>query len=428
MLHGLGVEGTAALGWFLDHPTQHLAVIDTLDKLAGLYSNENVRPYTEQSFPPEMLPTYDLYLRSPGIPPTNPLVKQALSNKLTVTTPTGYWLETEAPATAITVTGTKGKSTTVSLIADILTWLGRNAKAYGNIGTPALGASHDEAEIPVLELSSYMMHDLPQTGHFHIVTNLYTEHTPWHGSKEAYFAAKLRPFKERPGQSGLISQQVADLTDMHGDNISIVEQIVPGDDLTLELAGEAFQPGAHHPAFAAASMTAALRTAVAAILCTQNTSPDAVLTALKGELKNWTGLPSRQSILRTDDGCVWIDDALATVPEATAAALQRWPSGALHLLLGGKDRGQSYDQLMALIAKRGETIVYAFGHCADNIATAATKASVTCISFDDLPQTLSALAPKPGETVLFSPAAPTAQQLGNYQIRAALFATRAQNR
>jgi len=87
IIHGLGVDGQAALSYFLSLGVTRISIIDTPDKLAGVYGDENIRPYTEESFPLPFLKTHDLYLRSPGIPPTNPLVSHATKSGIPITTP-----------------------------------------------------------------------------------------------------------------------------------------------------------------------------------------------------------------------------------------------------------------------------------------------------------------------------------------------------
>jgi len=284
-------------------------------------------------------------------------------------------------------------------------------------------------EVPVLEVSSYMMHDIPLKGHFHLVTNLYTEHTPWHGSKKAYQAAKLRPFLEQEsdaalehaGQRGLIAAECAD----YSPATPTVASVCPGDDKTIACGDTIITPAMLNPAFAAPSMVQALRCAMATILAAQLASPHKLADAIIHHLPDWQGLPSRQNQLITEDGVTWIDDSLATVPEATLSALSRWPEGRLHLLLGGADRGQQFAQLMDAIVHRGETMIYAFSDTAEKVCHAANALKVTVQQFDELEEVLAALAPEKDDIVLFSPAAPSSKKHGHYQVRSALFAERA---
>ncbi len=118
---------------------------------------------------------------------------------MAVTTPTSLWLAEHGSEGVIGVTGTKGKSTTAALTHHLALAAGRSASLAGNIGVPALDLLDSEpAELVVLELSSYQIADLQRGPEVALYTNLYREHTDWHGSEAAYRADKLR-LLELPG-------------------------------------------------------------------------------------------------------------------------------------------------------------------------------------------------------------------------------------
>src|ERR1700735_3549501 len=134
---------------------------------------------------------FDLIVRSPGISPYRPEMLTAKALGIGSTSVTNLWFEQNRHSITIAVTGTKGKSTTSRLIQHLLQSAGRDADLLGNVGIPALGSrlAHDYT---VLELSSYQIVDLVHAPDFALVTNLYPEHTPWHGSIEQYYTDKLR--------------------------------------------------------------------------------------------------------------------------------------------------------------------------------------------------------------------------------------------
>ena len=103
------------------------------------------------------------------------------------------WLAEHGSAGVIGVTGTKGKSTTAALAFHLARAAGRSTQLAGNIGVPALDLlDAPPAEVTILELSSYQIADLDTGTEVALVTNLFREHTDWHGSEENYRAEKLR--------------------------------------------------------------------------------------------------------------------------------------------------------------------------------------------------------------------------------------------
>ncbi|MGH2842046.1 MAG: Mur ligase family protein, partial [Solirubrobacteraceae bacterium] len=142
----------------------------------------------------------DVLVRSPGVSIYGPLIQEAIAAGVKVTTATALWLAQRGGAGVIGVTGTKGKSTTATVIAHLLSANAPVALA-GNIGRAVIELL-DLADKPgtwvVLELSSYQIADLEVGPEVAVITNLSREHTDWHGSEERYRADKLRIF-ELPG-------------------------------------------------------------------------------------------------------------------------------------------------------------------------------------------------------------------------------------
>lgn len=432
LLHGLGMEGTAALSWLLSVSPAAITLVDRPERLAELRSTfpaereitclDEIAAFAKIS----QLDPSTIYLRSPGIPPDNALVQAALTAGLSMTTPTGYWLATAAPPETVTVTGTKGKSSTVSLAAALLEAAGRKALAVGNIGVPPFMAEIIPDTVLIVETSSYMMHDLPPLPFLHVVTSLYHEHTPWHGSHAAYAAAKFGPFSRPASARGIVTSTLAEKARAAGGSPAIAEEIVPARDNCLDIAGERICPAELNDAFAAPSLFAALRMATAIAIEGRFISREAAADALRKLLPGWRGLPSRQFCLDTEDGILWVDDALATVPEAVLSALTRWADRPVHLLLGGADRGQDFLPLTRHFASIQQLHLYSYGDTDEKVARAAEEAGVSGRlsrfgTFEDMILTARNRA-QPGDVILFSPAAPTAPPHRDYRERAALFA------
>ncbi|MGV6801665.1 MAG: UDP-N-acetylmuramoyl-L-alanine--D-glutamate ligase [bacterium] len=431
IIHGFGVEGKAAIKWFLQESTATIFLIETdetIQHYAETFDQEQrITPLAEQAFPPaqDTLARCDLYLRSPGIAPSNSVFESIRKQHIPHTTPTGYWLAQKAPGSTITITGTKGKSSTASLTSFLLQQAGQKAVTIGNIGVPPFAENYDPETILIVELSSYMMHDVPPLPFFHVVTSLYHEHTPWHGSHEAYAQDKLRPFFNTPPSPGLIPSQIAETYSLQGDTISIVEDYLPITSDIIRIEQQLIHAKRLNPAFANPALLLSLRNAIAILLKNDLISANALPPLLEDALPLWHGLPSRQFCLPTDDNILWVDDALATIPEATLAALARWQGRRIHLLLGGLDRGQDFAALLAYIANTPEIYPYHFSQTSPRLNDTARKA---CLEerlqhFTDFAEMIEAarLAALPQDIILFSPAAPTAPPHKNYQERAQIF-------
>ncbi|MEM9422168.1 MAG: UDP-N-acetylmuramoyl-L-alanine--D-glutamate ligase [Pseudomonadota bacterium] len=421
---GFGVEGQAATRYFLSHTNKKLTVLDGgvhRHRSSSEFGNErNIAWYTDKDV--DIIGRHDgtTLLRSPGIAPSHPIVKAALTQGMPVTTPTGYWLEHHAPKGTVTVTGTKGKSSTVSMLSFILNQLGFDSIGVGNIGAPPLDEVLPTAPYPVVELSSYMMHDLPIGPYTHLVTSLYREHTTWHGTEAAYRAAKLRPFRFSPPAPGFAPKEVIE-TEHLPSSVTAFEKSVAFDGTSILLGGEKLDVSSLHPQFASPTDRWALRAACAIALTL--TDPLTLSDCLTHTLGDYRGLPHRQEIIPSTDERIWVDDALATVPEAVIQALSRWPSAPVTLLLGGADRGQDFNALAEFLAARNHIHTLAFGPIAARAATALhdTGCSHTSLSTYNEALEHAALHTPKGGVILFSPGAASEPPFRAYTERAAMF-------
>ena len=411
LIHGLGVEGRAAAAFFASEGVRPLAY-DASDAVVA-----DAEPVTEDAARAALGPG-TLYLRSPGVPPPDALYRAALTSGAAVTTPTGWWLARHAPPGTIGVTGTKGKSTTTALTAAALRAGGVTSAAYGNIGAPVLSPELPCEAAPVVELSSYMCADLiePEGGRRwrHVVTNLYKEHTTWHGTEAAYRAAKLRPYRFAPPCPGVAPAGLIRAEGLPG-AVTAIEDAASLDGTVLRVGDGALALDTLSGAFRSEGLRLAARAAAAILLPVLG---GGTLDALAEAGRAWEGLPSRQALVASEDGRVWIDDALATVPEAVAQALDRFADRPVRLVLGGLDRGQDLGPLMARVAGADDVRAYGFGDVAGQVAAGggavfAAMEDAVLAARDDCPE---------GGVVLFSPAAPSGPPHRDYRERSAVFA------
>lgn len=415
VLLGVGVETLSVLPHLRQVGVARIRVVEaatpTPDQAAvldahGVSPTELLRDVPESA---------DVVLRSPGFPRHRPDVDALYETARFGTTPTGLWLATRGSAGTIAVTGTKGKSSTATLIAAGLEHCGVPAFLAGNIGTAAWSHDPHRDGVAVVELSSYQGADLVSTGEVAVLTLLADDHLDWHGSAEAYRHDKLRVLGlDLPATGG---------TATGGPTTALVlaDQALPeslANTVTRIAAAGDYQ--ARNVALAVAAVRAELTLrGVAAV-------PDA--DALATELTaDYPHLQSRFEIVAEIAGVTWIDDALASNPSATAAALERLAPGPAVLLCGGHDRGVSLDPVLGALDDwpAGTIEVIWLGDATDHriVELAAHRAVRQHFATESMADAvrIAASSAVDGWTVLFSPLAPTERAEGNWSTRSGRF-------
>lgn len=274
---------------------------------------------------------FDFAIKTPGIN------KKYLSIPYTTGTNI-FFSEIKGKNTIIGVTGSKGKSTTATLIYEILKTAGKNVKFLGNIGKPMLEVllmpiSSDT--IFVLEMSSYQLDDITFSPDISVVTNLFPEHMDFHGSLENYFAAKKNIINFQNKNNYFIYNKnnklmTSWLKDYSGKAIEFAKNI-PLSDSEIPLLGE------HNRDNIKAAVS------VAKIF---NISDEVICTAVK----SFKGLEHRLEFVGEFSGIKFYNDAISTTPESTIMAIKAIENIDT-IFLGGQDRGYDFSELTKLIAK-----------------------------------------------------------------------------
>jgi UDP-N-acetylmuramoylalanine--D-glutamate ligase len=330
---------------------------------------------------------------------------------------------TDAPI--IAVTGTNGKTTVTTLAAEILNASGRRAIAAGNVGRPLIDAVDDAVDVFVAEVSSIQ---LACSETFHprvtVVLAIAPDHLDWHGSYDAYVAAKARITRLQTEHDLLVF-------DADDDDASMIagssRARVVGFSRRADAVGCAREVGGElvtadgAPLAAVAGMRRALvhdRTnALAAALAARElgATPDGIRDALA----SYATLPHRVALVGEAGGVSWYDDSKATNPDATLRAIESFDS--VVLLAGGRNKGLDLGVLAGAAPRlRG---VVAFGEAAPEVVAAfrGVAAVVTAGSMHDAVRSAARLA-QPGDVVLLSPACASFDAYANYAERGDDFA------
>jgi UDP-N-acetylmuramoylalanine--D-glutamate ligase len=292
------------------------------------------------------LSTFDVIIKSPGIPPNDEL--RGLQGK--VTSGTQIFLDTAlaAGASVIGITGSKGKSTTTTLIYECLKAAGKDVHLVGNIGIPALDFL-DRAQPGVTfvqEMSSYQLMDLTTSPPLAVVTSFFPEHLDYHGSLEAYREAKshIAAF-QKPGDTVFFNDEFPDARWIAerspGAKVPFNASQSP---VTLE---ETKLLGRHNLGNIAGAY---------AVMQHLGIPDDACLPVFR----SFQGLPHRLQSLGTHHGIEWIDDAISTTPESAMAALDALGDRVATIILGGQDRGLDFAALGQRIARSSVKTVILF--------------------------------------------------------------------
>ncbi len=370
----------------------------------------------------ERLGGCEVVVRSPGASIHKPELAALRAGGTPVTTATALWLAEHGPAGVLAVSGTKGKSTTAALLAHLASCSGVATALAGNIGVPALDLIDAEpARLTVLELSSYQIADLDIGPEAVLMTNLYREHTEWHGSEEAYRREKLRLLSLPEVRLAVLNAREELLVDAPTGARVVRYGERDGWDAgpggvshagTTVLAPEQLPlPGTHN----ALNLSGAL-CALEAL---------GIEVPLPAALDGFQPLAHRLQVVRERDGVVWVNDSISTTPESAVAALASFPGKHLVLIAGGQDRGQDYAELGSALARAGATVI-GVPSTGARLLAAATEAGLPhsrALQAGDLEEATAVARARAtsGTVVLLSPAAPSFDHYRDFEERGQRF-------
>lgn len=296
------------------------------------------------------LEEFDVIIKIPSLSYLDPAIKAVLRRGQCVTSSTNIFYANTS-AEVIAVTGSKGKSTTSTLIYQILKHAGKNVELIGNIGEPAIAYLGKETpeQIYVFEMSSYQLEDFKYAPHIGVFVSFFPDHLDHHGSLEAYFEAKCGIARHMKSSDTLIYNAASETirTFAHslechkvgfnnGTNSTIKEDgLYDRDEKIISL--DQVQLIGKHNLENILGVIAAVK-----MYHISNQSIQEVITS-------FTGLEHRLENVGTYQDITFYNDAISTTPESSMAAINAMPQRVGTIILGGLDRGYDFHEIADLI-------------------------------------------------------------------------------
>ena len=347
-LWGWGREGRAAFHALHERlPGLSLTLFCPQAEAAAARAESAGALQVESAVTGEALARFDVVVKSPGISPYTPEALQAQARGTQFIGGTSLWFSEHARADGrlpdtVCVTGTKGKSTTTSLLAHLLRAAGHRTGLAGNIGLPLLEVLDPQPapEYWAVELSSYQTGEVARSGarpDVAVVLNIFPEHLDWHGSEQRYIDDKLALVTAGHPRVAVLNAADAHLRALQLPHSQVVWFNQPAG---WHMVGEVVHRGAQ-PVFDTSDTPLPGRhnrgNLCAVLAALEALGLDAV--ALAPAVRGFRPLPNRLQLLGERDGVRWVNDSISTTPHASLAALDCFAGQRIALLVGGHDRG-----------------------------------------------------------------------------------------
>lgn len=369
--------------------------------------------------------SFDVLIKNPAVFPTHPCVLKAKNlNILVVNEMEVAYHYINKDVKIIGVTGSNGKTTTVTLIYEILKKSGLNIKLGGNIGTPLskIVGNLNDKDILLLEISDHQLNDLKDfKTDISVITNLCPTHLDYHGSYETYKNIKKKIFNHHTDKDiaiinysnedsmKLVSDILSTKYYFNSDNNYIKDKgiyvnnelVIDKDDILLK--------GRHN-----------YENILVVLVLMDILKID--YKYAKEVLKEFKGVEHRIEFVKNIDGVSYYNDSKSTNPNATITAIKSF-TGNIHLILGGMERSQDFDDLIPYLDK--VSMIYAVGETRDRIEEFALKNNILCIKKEYLKEIMEEVIKnvKSGDIVLLSPASASWDQYKRFEDRGEEFKT-----
>ena len=365
----------------------------------------------------------DVLFRTPGMHPCNPAIEALRSRGAEVTSEMEVFFEV-CPCTILAVTGSDGKTTTTTLISEMLKAAGKTVWRGGNIGTPLLPLVRQmkETDYAVVELSSFQLMDMKRSPARAVITNLAPNHLDIHKDMAEYVEAKTNIFRHQDEQGLLVLNADNAITASFRGNgttrffsrqkdadVCVKDGVICRHGVKVLPTADILIPGVHN-----------VENYMAAIAMVEGLVDD---DTIRQVAKTFGGVEHRIELVRVKDGVKFYNDSIASSPSRTIAGLRSFPEKVI-LIAGGYDKHIPYDVLgpeicahvkkLFLGGATGEKIRQAVISCPEY--DPKSLEIVECGAFEPAVRAAAAAA-KEGDVVLMSPASAAFDQFKNFMVR-----------
>ncbi len=375
----------------------------------------------------------DVIFRTPGMRPDVPELAAAVARGSTLTSEMEVFFEV-CPCPILAVTGSDGKTTTTTIIAELLRSAGKTVHLGGNIGHPLLAetGSIRPEDVAVLELSSFQLMTMKRSPHIAVITNLSPNHLDVHKDFAEYITAKENIF---------IHQNAQDIAVFNADNAITVQQAEralgrarlfsrknevedgvflrdgkiiarhDGQERVVMAREDIRLPGEHN-----------VENYLAAIAAVDGMVSDEQIAAFA---RNFGGVEHRIELIRTLDGVRWYNDSIASSPSRTIAGLRAFPEKVI-LIAGGKDKGISYAELGPVVNDHVKLLLLCgatAGVIRQSVEQAENYQGLEIIDVEDYHQAADIARERAaeGDVVILSPASTSFDRFKNFMERGKAF-------
>lgn len=366
----------------------------------------------------------DVVFRTPGMHPGNPAIQALKERGAEITSEMEVFFEV-APCHLIAVTGSDGKTTTTTLIAEMLRAAGKTVWLGGNIGTPLLPLARQmkKEDFAVVELSSFQLMDMRRSPQRALITNLAPNHLDIHKDMEEYVDAKKNIFRyQKEGDLLVLNADNPITASLRGPgetkffsrlgegDVCIRDGIICRGDTPVLPVSDILLPGVHN-----------VENYMAAIAMVDGLASD---EDIRNVAKTFGGVEHRIELVRVKDGVRFYNDSIASSPTRTIAGLRSFPEKVI-LIAGGYDKHIPYDPLGPEICRHVKKL-FLNGATGPKIREAVERCPGEKPEMADCPDFASAVkaaaeAAGPGDVVLMSPASAAFDQFKNFMVRGNYF-------
>lgn len=369
----------------------------------------------------------DVVFRTPGMHPGHPTIEALRSRGAKITSEMEAFFEV-CPCHLMAVTGSDGKTTTTTLISEMLKAAGYTVWLGGNIGTPLLPLVRQmqPEDYAVVELSSFQLMDMERSPARALITNLAPNHLDVHKDMEEYVRAKQNIYRFQDGQGLLVLNADNPITASFQGNgetrffsrlgrghVQLKDGVICREDTQVLPISDILLPGVHN-----------IENYMAAIAMVEGLVEDEIIRHVG---RTFGGVEHRIELVRIKDGVRYYNDSIASSPSRTIAGLRSFPERVI-LIAGGYDKHIPYDDLGTEICAHVKKL-YLGGATGPKIREAVENAPEfdentleiqDCGTFEAAVRAAAAGAEE-GDVVLMSPASAAFDQFKNFMVRGAYF-------